>query len=140
MHVPSPSNGVSWQALSDQKALDVSAGGFLADDVAAIDTRRLNPDLLFGKDCVRGTPNESFVVLGIGPRCTLVGPAGEIAEAPVLAAASNALNPATSYRRVALVLRLDRDDPRPVQWMGVVAFGESGIESVHEMIRGALRN
>lgn len=140
MHAAPGGAGVSWQELTDRKALDVTAGGFLADDVAALDTRRINPDDLFGHGCTLGTPNESFVVLGIGSRCSLVGPSAELSHAPVLAAASMALDPATSYRRLALVLRIDRDDPRPVRWMGVVAFGESGIETVHAMVRAAARD
>lgn len=139
MHLPAESPGVSWQELSQRKALDVSAGGFLSDDVAALDVRRIDPGTLLGRGVARGTPNESFVVLGIGPRCSLVGPLGELQEAPVLAAGSRAVDPSRHYRRLALVLRLDRDDQRPLQFMGVVAFGESGIEAVQDMVRGALR-
>lgn len=139
MHPSPDGSGVSWQELTDVKALDVTAGGFASDDVAALDTRRVNPNDLFGRGVAKGTPNETFMVLGIGPRCTLVGPAAELSEAPVLAAASRALNPAGFYRRLALVVRLDRDDPRPVQCMGVVALGESGIETVQRLVATARR-
>lgn len=139
MHPAPDGSGVSWQDLTNVKALDVTAGGFTADDVVALDTRRVNPNDLFGRGVVKGTMNETFMVLGIGPRCTLVGPSAEILESPVLAAASRAADPAAFYRRLAVVVRLDRDDPRPVQLMGIVALGESGIETVERLVAAAHR-
>lgn len=139
MHPPPDGSGVSWQELTDAKALDVTAGGFASDDVVALDTRRINPNALFGLDVAKGTTNETFMVLGIGPRCSLVGPSAELSESPVLAAASRAMNPAAYYRRLAVVVRLDREDPRPVQLMGIVALGESGIETVERLVAAARR-
>lgn len=139
MHPAPDGSGVSWQALSDTKAFDATAGGFASDDVVALDTRRVNPDDLFGTGVAKGTTHETFMVLGIGPRCTLVGPAAELSEAPVLSAASRAADPAGFYRRLALVVRLDRDDPRPVQCMGVVSLGDSGIQTVQRLLSEARR-
>ncbi|MEI6342965.1 MAG: hypothetical protein WCR07_13530 [Verrucomicrobiota bacterium] len=134
MHPGPDGSGVSWQELTDRKALDVTAGGFAADDVVALDLRRVNPNELFGGGVVKGTIHETFMVLGIGPRCTLVGPSGELAEAPVLAASSRAMDPADFYRRLALVVRLDRDDPRPVQCLGIVVFDETGIQTAQGLL------
>lgn len=139
MHPASDGSGVSWQELTNAKALDVTAGGFASDDVVALDTRRVDPNVLFGRGVAKGTTNETFMVLGIGPRCTLVGPMAELSESPVLAAASRSIDPAAFYRRLAVVVRLDRDDPRPVQLMGIVALGESGIETVERLVAAARR-
>lgn len=134
MHVP---GGASWAGLAGGKALGVAAGGLASDDVVTLDTRRVDPDALLGPGVARGTPHEAFLVLGIGTRCTLVGPAAELADAPVLGAAARSLHPSAAYRRLALVVRLDRDAARPVLWLGVVSFGESGIETLGVMLGGA---
>jgi len=139
MHPAPDGAGVSWQELTNVKALDVTAGGFASDDVVALDTRRVDPNAMFGRGVAKGTTNETFMVLGIGPRCTLVGPSAELSKSPVLAPASRSVNPAAFYRRLAVVVRLDRDDARPVQLMGVVAFGESGIETVELLVAAARR-
>jgi len=135
MHVPPNGEAVTWQALSATKALDVNAGGFAADDVAALDTTRINPDLLFGPGTTRGTINESFVMFGIGERCTLVGVGAELAQAPIAPVTSAALDPGDRYMRLALVFRLDRDDRTPFRFLGAVGFSETGIATASDLSR-----
>ncbi len=135
MHVPPNGQPVTWQPLSSTKALDVNAGGFAADDVAALDPTRINPDVLFGPGTRRGTVNESFVVFGIGDRCTLVGAGAELVQAPLAPVTSAALDPGDRYMRLALVFRLDRDDRTPFRFLGAVGFSETGIATASDMSR-----
>lgn len=135
MHAAPDGQAVTWQPLSNTKALDVTAGGFAADDVAALDTSRINPDVLFGRGTRRGTVNESFVVLGIGDRCSLVGADRELSRAPTTPGASASLDPHDHYMRYAFVFRLDRDDRRPLQFLGTIAFAESGIVTGNDLMQ-----
>jgi prepilin-type N-terminal cleavage/methylation domain-containing protein len=135
MHAAPDGQAVTWQPMSTTKALDVTAGGFAADDVAILDTSRINPDALFGRGTRKGTHNESFVVLGIGSRCSLVGANAEMVQAPVAPAVSAATDPHDVYMRLALVYRLDRDDRRPLQLLGAVAFTDTGISTSSDMAR-----
>jgi prepilin-type N-terminal cleavage/methylation domain-containing protein len=135
MHAAPDGQAVTWQPLSNTKALDVTAGGFAADDVAALDASRIDPDVLFGRGTRRGTVNESFVVLGIGDRCSLVGADRELSRAPTTPGASASLDPHDHYMRYAFVFRLDRDDRRPLQFLGTVAFAETGIVTGNDLMR-----
>lgn len=139
MHAAPDGQAVTWQALSNTKALDVNAGGFAADDVAILDTSRIDPDALFGRGTRRGTANESFVVFGIGSRCSLVGANAELVQPPVAPASSGATDPHTYYMRLALVYRLDRADRRPLQLLGAVAFTDTGIATSSDMARSWFR-
>jgi prepilin-type N-terminal cleavage/methylation domain-containing protein len=122
---------VTWQAMSAAKAFDATAGGFAADDVAALDTTRIDPDRLFGRGTRKGTVNESFMVFGVGNRCTLVG--SELAQAPVGVPTSAVTSPQRRYLRLALVFRLDRDDRIPFRFLGAVGFTDAGIVTGSEL-------
>jgi len=135
MHAAPDGQAVTWQPVSATKALDVNVGGFAADDAAILDTSRIDPDTLFGRGTRKGTANESFLVFGIGSRCSLVGPNAEMVQAPVAPAASAATDPHDFYMRLALVYRLDRADRRPLQLLGAVAFTDTGIATSSDMAR-----
>jgi hypothetical protein len=135
MHAVPGSEPVTWQETTGNKAFDASAGGFASDDVAALDTSRIDPNSLFGPGIRRNTVNESFVLFGLGSRCTLVGPGADLAQAPVMPPTSAALHPSENYMRFALVFRLDRDDARPLRFLGVVGFGEKGVQTVPDFLR-----
>jgi type II secretory pathway pseudopilin PulG len=125
---------VTWQVMSSVKAFDSFAGGFAADDVAALETARIDPDRLFGRGTRKGTINESFVVLGVGNRCSLVG--AELSQAPVGVPTSAVTSPQRRYLRLALVFRLDRDDRTPFRFLGAVGFTESGIQTASDLAQG----
>lgn len=129
---------VTWQALSNVKAFDSFARGFAADDMAALETRRINPDLLFGRGTRKGTVNESFIVLGVGNRCSLVG--SQLSQAPVGVPTSAVTSPQRRYLRLALVFRIDRDDRIPFRFLGAIGFTESGIQTASDLAQGWWRN
>jgi hypothetical protein len=91
--------------------------------------------MLFGQGTRKGTANESFVVFGIGSRCSLVGANAELMQAPLAPVASAATDPHDFYMRLALVYRLDRGDRRPLQFLGAVAFTDTGIATSSDMAR-----
>ena len=54
--------GVTFCPLTTTKALDVTAGGYASDDVAAINTTRFDVDAVFGPGTRTGGTNEIFAV------------------------------------------------------------------------------
>lgn len=135
MHALPGGEPVTWQDTTGTKAFDASAGGFASDDVAALDTTRIDPASLFGPGVRRNTVNESFILFGLGSRCTLIGPGADLVQAPVMPPTSAALHPSEHYMRFALVFRLDRDDAQPLRFLGVVGFGEKGVQTVPDFLR-----
>ncbi len=125
---------VTWQAMSNVKSFDSFAGGFAADDVAALETARIDPDVLFGRGTRKGTVNESFIVLGMGNRCSLVG--SQLSQAPIGVPTSAVTSPQRRYLRLALVFRIDRDDRIPFRFLGAVGFTESGIQTASDLAQG----
>lgn len=121
--------GVTYRPLTSIKTFDATAGGFAADDVAAIDTTKIDVDDLFGPGTQKGGINEIFAVFGLGPKCTLVGGEGGILSAPVTFGITEATNPLEVYQRYGLVFRFDRDEGRPARFLGAVIFDTDGIKT-----------
>ena len=128
-HDPNGTVGVTFRPMTSVKAFNALAGGTAADDVAALDPTKIQVDALFGPGTRKGTPNEIFVVYGIGHQCSLVGPDGAILEAPVTFGGTAGTNPDEVYQRYGVVFRLDRDDRRPFLFLGAVVFDEDGIKT-----------
>lgn len=121
--------GVTFRPLTATKAFDATAGGYASDDVAALDTARVDVDVLFGPGTRTGGSNEIFAVFGLGPKCTLVGVTGGLLSAPVACAGTPGSNPMDVYQRYGLVFRLNRDEGRPARLLGVVVFGDAGLQT-----------
>lgn len=122
-------SGVTFRPLTWLKTFDSTLGGVASDDVAALDTTRIDVDDLFGPGTKKGGINEIFAVFGLGPKCTLVGADGGILAAPVTFNASPGTNPMDVYQRYGLVFRLDRDEGRPARFLGTVIFDSDGIKT-----------
>jgi prepilin-type N-terminal cleavage/methylation domain-containing protein len=138
-HDPVPAGAVTWQAVTQTKTFDATAGGFAADDVAMLNLARIDPNTLFGAGTVKGTPQEIFAVFGVGQSCTLVNPVAGLAEAPVAFGGTAATRPEQVYQRLGVVFRLDRDDATPVRFLGAVVFDEDGIKPAAEKAEGWYR-
>ncbi|QGJ70084.1 Hypothetical protein PBC10988_17730 [Planctomycetales bacterium 10988] len=54
--------------------------------------------------------NTRYIIFGVGPNCTGVGPGKLIQESPVHFAANDELNPATTYQRFLVVFSIVYDD------------------------------
>lgn len=133
IHAAPTGQPVTWQPVSSAKALDVHATGFVSDDVAILDTTRIDPNALFGPGIRKGTPQESFLVVGLGARCSAVGAGAELAEAPVTPGSGHGLHPRRQYLRFCLVYRLDRADRRPLSLCGTIAFTDTGIVNATDL-------
>lgn len=121
--------GVTFRAVTTNKTFDAAAGGYASDDVAALDTTRIDADALFGPGTRTGGSNEIFAVFGVGPKCTLVGAAGGLLAAPVTFGGTATTNPMEFYQRYGVVFRLDRDEGRPARFLGAVIFDDDGIKT-----------
>lgn len=121
--------GVTFRPLTGIKSFDATAGGFASDDVAALDTTRIDVDAVFGPGTLRGGINEIFAVFGLGPRCTLVGGEGGVLAAPITFGGTAGTNPMNFYQRYGMVFRFDRDEGRAAQFLGAVVFDHDGIKS-----------
>ncbi len=121
--------GITFRPVTAIKAFDATKGGTLSDDVAALDTTKIDVDSLFGPGTRKGTTNEIFAVFGIGHQCSLVGPDGAILEAPITFGGTEGTNPDNVYQRYGVIFRLDRDDGRSLQFLGAVVFDEDGIKT-----------
>lgn len=82
-HDTNVTEGVTFAPPTGIKAFDATAAGFAADDMAELHPTRVNVNALFGAGTRKGTPTEVFLVMGVGSRCTLVGPEGGLMDAPV---------------------------------------------------------
>lgn len=130
MHALDPgTEGVTFRSVTSTKAFDSTAGGFAADDVAALDTDRFDVDAAFGPGTRTGGSNEIFAVFGLGPKCTLVGADGGMLAAPVTFGGTAKTDPMIAYQRYGLVFRLDRDERRPARFLAAVVFDEDGIKT-----------
>jgi len=130
MHSTNPAiDGVTFLPLTSTKSFDAAAGGFAADDVAALDTNRFDVDAAFGPGTRTGGVNEIFAVFGLGPKCTLVGADGGMLAAPVTFGATAGTNPMDTYQRYGLVFRMNRDEGRPAKFLGTVVFDDDGIKT-----------
>jgi prepilin-type N-terminal cleavage/methylation domain-containing protein len=126
--------GVTFRAVTAVKAFDALAGGTIADDVAALDPHKIDVDALFGPGTQKGTSNEIFAVFGIGRHCSLVGPDALILEAPITFGGTTETNPDLVYQRYGVVFRLDRDDVKPLRFLGAVVFDEDGIKTTSDQL------
>lgn len=121
--------GVTFVPVTSTKAFDALAGGYAADDVAALDTDQFDVDAVFGAGTRTGGSNEIFAVFGLGPKCTLVGAGGGMLAAPVTFGGTAKTDPMLTYQRYGLIFRLDRDERQPARFLGAVVFDEDGIKT-----------
>lgn len=138
-HDTNAAEGVTFAPLTSHKAFDAAAGGFAADDMAELHPSRVNVNALFGAGTRKGTPTEVFLVMGVGSRCTLVGPGGGLMEAPVSFGGTAGTHPARFYQRYGVVFRLDRADREKVRFLGAVVFDDDGIKTAGTKVRGWYR-
>ncbi len=104
-----------------------------------------NPNALPAVQLLNLSPTGKYLVLGIGPRCTLVGKT--VAEAPIIFGDNQALNPEFGYERyAALYLVSDVGNPaavppvqariiRQVQLSGVISLQDIGIGGANDHLQ-----
>lgn len=138
-HDTNVTDGVTFAPLTDIKAFDATAAGFAADDMAELHPTRVNVNALFGAGTRKGTPTEVFLVMGVGPRCSLIGPQGGVMAAPVSFGGTAGSHPARFYQRYGVVFRLDRADREKLRYLGAVVFDDDGIKTAGTKVQGWFR-
>jgi len=128
LHDSSATGPVTWRTVMATKAFDGFDVGSTADDVASLNLSMIDPDDLFGRGTVKGTPHEHFLVFGVGPTCSLIGIDNGIPEAPSVGGGDSETQPADRYQRLGVVYRLDRQDTPQVRFLGVVVFTATGLK------------
>lgn len=138
-HDTNVTDGVTFAPPTGIKAFDATAAGVAADDMAELHPTRVNVNALFGAGTRKGTPTEVFLVMGVGARCTLVGPEGGLIDAPVSFGGTVGTHPARFYQRYGVVFRLDRADREKLRYLGAVVFDDDGIKTAGTKVQGWFR-